>query len=254
MSGPPLVGVTTSELRAAVMARPLLEGDPPQTEMALGMVYMRAVELAGGLPVVLPPLGAERVAPLVRQLAAACLSGGPDIAPAGYGAAPHPDLGPTEPGLDAFELAVARAADRLGLPILGICRGLQTLNVARGGTLHQHLPDVTDGRIDHRQTEPGHVATHTVRIAPDSRLAAILGTTETAVNSFHHQAIEQIGDGLRPVAWAPDGTVEAVEGAGERFVLGVQWHAEGLVGRPEHLALFETLVDEAGRVRALRAA
>jgi putative glutamine amidotransferase len=222
--------------------------------MALGMVYMRAVELAGGLPVVLPPLAGERVAPLVGQLAAVCLSGGPDIAPAGYGAAPHPDLGPTEPGLDAFELEVVRAADRLGLPMLGICRGVQALNVARGGTLHQHLPDVTDGTIDHRQSQPGHVATHTVRIAPDSRLAAILGTTETAVNSFHHQAIERIGDGLRPVAWAPDGTIEAVEGEGERLVLGVQWHAEGLVGRPEHLALFETLVDEAGGVRALRAA
>jgi putative glutamine amidotransferase len=254
VSGAPLIGVTTSELRAAVMTRPLLEGDPPQIEMALGMVYMRAVELAGGLPVVLPPLAAERVAPLVAQLTAVCLSGGPDIAPAGYGAAPHPDLGPTEPRLDAFELAVARAADRLGFPMLGICRGLQALNVARGGTLHQHLPDVTDGTIDHRQTQPGHVATHSVRIAPDSRLAAILGTTETSVNSFHHQAIDRLGNGLRPVAWAPDGTIEAVEGAGERFVLGVQWHAEGLVGRPEHLALFEALVGEAGRGRALRAA
>jgi putative glutamine amidotransferase len=250
----PLVGVTTSELRAAVMARPLLEGDPPQTEMALGMVYTRAVELAGGLPVVLPPLAAPRVAPLVSQLAGLCLSGGPDIAPAGYGARPHRELGPTEPGLDAFEIAAARAADRLGLPVLGICRGVQALNVARGGTLQQHLPDVTDGSIDHRQTQPGHVATHPVRIAPDSRLAAILGTTETAVNSFHHQAIERVGSGLRPVAWAPDGTIEAVEGEGERFVLGVQWHAEGLVGRAEHLALFETLVEAAGAERALQAA
>ena len=254
MSGPPLIGVTTSELRPAVLTRPLLEGDPPQIEMALGMVYMRAVELAGGLPVVLPPLGAERVAPLVGQLAGVCLSGGPDIAPAGYGAAPQPHLGPTEPGLDAFELAVARETDRLGLPILGICRGIQTLNVARGGTLHQHLPDVTDGTIDHRQTEPGHVATHTVRIAPDSRLAAILGTTETAVNSFHHQAIDRLGDGLRAIAWAPDGTIEGVEADGERLVLGVQWHAEGLVGRPEHLALFQTLVQAAGSARALEAA
>jgi putative glutamine amidotransferase len=131
---------------------------------------------------------------------------------------------------------------------------VQALNVARGGTLHQHVPDVTDGSIDHRQTQPGHVATHTVRIAPDSRLAAILGAVETTVNSFHHQAIERVGTGLRPVAWAPDGTIEAVEGEGERFVLGVQWHAEGLVGRPEHLALFETLVDAAGTLRALEAA
>ncbi len=139
--------------------------------------------------------------------------------------------------------------------MLGICRGLQALNVARGGTLHQHLPDVTDGSIDHRQSDPGHVATHDVRIEPGSRLAGILGTTATRVNSFHHQAIARLGDGLDvPSPPAPDGTIEAVEGEGERFVLGVQWHAEGLVGRAEHLALFQTLVDAAGRARALQAA
>ena len=255
MSAPPLIGVTTSELRAAVLTRPLREGDPPQIEMALGMVYLRAVEMAGGLPVVLPPLAPERVAPLVAQLAGVCLSGGPDLAPAGYGAEPHSELGPTEPGLDQFEVAIVREADRRGLPVLGICRGQQALNVARGGTLHQHLPDVTDGSIDHRQTEPGHVSTHGVRIVPGSRLAGILGATETAVNSFHHQAIERLGDGLTCVGTAPDGTIEAIEGEDpDRFVLGVQWHAEGLVGRLEHLALFETLVDAAGRARSLQAA
>jgi putative glutamine amidotransferase len=194
------------------------------------------------------------VAPLVEQLAGLCLSGGPDHAPPGYGARPDPNLGPTEPALDQFELCVAEQADRLGLPILGICRGLQALNVARGGTLHQHLPDVTDGTIDHRQTEPGHVTTHAVRIEPASRLAGILGGEEADVNSFHHQAAAELGRDLRAVAWAPDGTIEGVEGDGERFVLGVQWHAEGLVGRPEHLALFETLVREAGRANLLQAA
>jgi len=250
----PLIGVTTSEMRPAAYAKPQPEGDPAQVEMALGMVYMRAVELAGGLPVVLPPLATERIAPLVEQLAGICLSGGPDLAPEGYGAAPDPHLGPTEPELDAFETALVRQADRLGLPVLGICRGLQALNVARGGTLHQHLPDLTDHTIDHRQTAAGHVETHDVRIAPDSRLAGILGTTETRVNSFHHQAIDRLGTGLRAVAWAPDGMIEAVEVDAERLVLGVQWHAEGLVGRPEQLALFETLVDEAGRARELQAA
>jgi putative glutamine amidotransferase len=222
--------------------------------MALGMVYMRAVELAGGLPVVLPPLANDRVAPLVEQLAGICLSGGPDLAPAGYGAAPDPHLGPTEPALDEFEICVARHADRLGLPILGICRGQQALNVARGGTLHQHLPDVTDGSVDHRQTEPGHVSTHAVRMAPGSRLAGIIGAEATDVNSFHHQAVDGLGRGLCPVAWARDGTIEGIEGDEERLVLGVQWHAEGLVGRPEHLALFETLVREAGRSGVLQAA
>jgi putative glutamine amidotransferase len=251
---PPLIGVTTSEVRAAVLARPLKQGDPAQPEMALGMVYMRAVELAGGLPVVLPPLAPERVGPLVEQLAGICLSGGPDLAPAGYGAEPDPNLGPTEPALDHFEICVAQQADRLGLPILGICRGLQALNVARGGTLHQHLPDVTDGTIDHRQTEPGHVTTHAVRIGPGSRLAGILGGEDSDVNSFHHQAAAELGRELRAVAWAPDGTIEGIESDGDRFVLGVQWHAEGLVGVPAHLALFETLVREAGRSNVLQAA
>jgi putative glutamine amidotransferase len=208
--------------------------------MALGMVYLRAIERAGGIPVVLPPLAPEHVPALVGQLAGICLSGGPDIAPAGYGAPPHPELGPTEPRLDAFEFEVTRHADVLGLPILGICRGAQSLNVARGGTLIQHLPEVS--ALHHRQPDPGRVRTHAVRVEAGSRLARLLGEEATCVNSFHHQAVERVGRGLRPVAWAPDGVIEAIEGEGPRFVLGVQWHAEGLVDDPEHLAIFQGLV------------
>jgi putative glutamine amidotransferase len=254
-TGAPLIGVTTSELRPASYARPVPEGDPPQAEMALGMVYMRAIERAGGLPVVLPPLPVARVALLVAHLSGVCLSGGPDIAPAGYGAPPHPELGPTAPALDAFELAIARRADAVGLPVLGICRGMQALNVARGGTLFQHLPDVTDGSVAHRQPEPAEEPTHAVRIAAGSLLADVTGRLDLDVNSFHHQGVERLGDGLRAIAWAPDGTVEGIQGDDpERLVLGVQWHAEGLIDRPEHLALFETLVEHAERGLALRQA
>jgi putative glutamine amidotransferase len=238
----PLIGVTTSEVRLARHTKPLPEADPPQPEMALGIVYARAVERAGGLPVVLPPLEPDAVAPLVAQLSALCLSGGPDLDPASYDAGRDPNLGPIEPALDAFELEVARRADALGLPILGICRGCQTLNVARGGTLHQHLPDVTDGSVDHRQTASGRMPTHSVRIAPDSRLAEIVGATELEVNSFHHQAVDRLGDGLRAVAWSPDGVIEAIEGTGPELLLGVQWHAETLVEGPAHARLFEALV------------
>ncbi len=237
----PLIGVTTSEVRLARHAKPLPEADPPQPEMALGIVYARAVERAGGLPVVLPPLEPEAVAPLVAQLSGVCLSGGPDLDPGSYDADRDPNLGPIEPALDAFELAVARQADGLGMPILGICRGCQTLNVARGGTLHQHLPDVTDGSVDHRQTASGRMPTHGVRFKPGSRLAEIVGATELEVNSFHHQAVDRLGRGLRAVAWAPDGTIEAIEDA-ERFVLGVQWHAETLDRGGPHHRLFEALV------------
>jgi putative glutamine amidotransferase len=177
----PLIGVTTSEMRLARNTSPQPEGDPPQPEMALGIVYARAVEAAGGLPVVLPPLAGPAIAPLVARLAGVCLSGGPDLDPAAYGAEPHPELGSVEPSLDAFEVAVARSADALGIPVLGICRGCQALNVARGGTLHQHLPDVTDGSIAHRQTTSGRTTSHTVAIEEGSRLAAILGAAELAV-------------------------------------------------------------------------
>jgi putative glutamine amidotransferase len=238
----PLIGVTTSEVRLARHAKPLPEADPPQPEMALGIVYARAVERAGGLPVVLPPLEGDAVAPLVSQLSGVCLSGGPDLDPASYDADRDPNLGPIEPALDAFELAVAREADRLGIPILGICRGCQTLNVARGGTLHQHLPDVTDGTVDHRQTASGRMPTHRVRIESGSRLAEIVGAEELEVNSFHHQAVDRLGRGLRAVAWSPDGVVEAIEEPGAGLRRGGRWQAETLVEGPAHARLFEALV------------
>ena len=144
------------------------------------------------------------------------------------------------------------------MPVLGICRGVQALNVARGGTLHQHVADLTDGSIEHRQTARGRVTTHSVRIEPGSRLAQLMGVTEAEVNSFHHQAADRLGEGLRAVAWAPDGIVEGIEGDGPELYLGVQWHAESLVDRPEHLALFRALVEEAAAYgqdqRAVRAA
>jgi putative glutamine amidotransferase len=246
----PLIGVTTSEVRRAEHTQPLDEGEPPQHEMALGMPYVRAIARAGGIPVVLPPLPEAAVAALLAPLAGVCLSGGPDLDPSAYGASPSPDLGPIEPALDKFELAVARTADALGLPILGICRGAQALNVARGGTLHQHLPAITDGSVVHRQTLPGWAETHHVDVAPASRLAYVLGTQTLGTNSFHHQAVDRLGNGLHAVAWAQDGTIEAIESDGERFVLGVQWHAETL-DQPEgpHVRLFEALVRAAAEQR-----
>jgi putative glutamine amidotransferase len=242
----PLIGVTTSEVRLAEHSDPDPEGDPPQREMALGMVYMRAVELAGGLPVALPPLGHDTIAPLLDRLDGVCLSGGPDLDPAGYGADERsPELGTTEPELDAYELALAQLADARSVPLLGICRGSQALNVARGGTLHQHVGDIVDGSVEHRQAARGRVPTHEVRIEPGSRLARVMGVADAAVNSFHHQAADRLGQDLLPVAWAPDGIVEGIEGTGEALYLGVQWHAESLVERPEHLALFRELVEQA---------
>jgi len=240
-----LIGVTTSELRLAGQVRRERHSEPARVEMALGMSYLRAVERAGGLPVVLPPLELDRISPLLDRLSGVLLSGGPDLDPSGYGRAAHPELGPTEPQLDAFEVQLAREADARGLPILGICRGAQALNISRGGTLHQHLPDATDGTVEHRQDAPGSQVTHEVRVAPRSGLAAILGSPRAAVNSFHHQSVEELGRGLRAVAWAPDGVIEAIEAQEEWPVLGVQWHAETLIDDPAQLALFRQLVKSA---------
>ncbi len=240
MHARPLIAVTTSELRRPedVVARP--QGEPPKLEVALATLYPEAIERAGGIPVIVPLLRPDAIAALLDRVDGVCLPGGPDLQPSIYGEEPHPELGPTEPRVDAVELALVKAADRRGLPILGICRGMQVLNVARGGTLHQHLPDVVGDRLNHRQPEHGSVTTHRVETASHSRLRAVLGGPALKVNSFHHQAVQALGSGLTATAWAQDGTIEAIEEPGERLVLGVQWHAEGLLA---HDALFDLLIE-----------
>src|SRR3954454_20838439 len=142
----PLIGVTPSEMRESGASTLRRQGEPAHPEMALGMTYLRAIEQAGGVPVVLPPCVRD-VEGLLGRLDGVCLSGGPDLDPAAYGASErHVELGPTEPSLDAFELSLVKMALMRKLPILAICRGSQALNVACGGTLHQHVPN-------HRQTE-----------------------------------------------------------------------------------------------------
>jgi putative glutamine amidotransferase len=246
----PLIGVTVSEIRFKGPAEQVDEGDPSSSEITLGLGYARSLELAGGIPVAVPVLALENVEPLLEHLSGLLISGGPDIDPAFYGASPSPHLGPVNPAIDALELAICRHADERGMPMLGICRGAQLLNVARGGTLHQHLPDITDGSIEHRQSEPGALTTHTVRVAPDSLLAQTTGGGSISVNSFHHQGIEQLGQGLRAVARSQDGMIEAVEDIAGAPLLGVQWHAETLTAHAEELALFERLVEAARTLRS----
>jgi putative glutamine amidotransferase len=242
----PLIGVTTSELRRGNVATLQRHSEPVLPEMALGMTYLRAIDRAGGIPVVLPPVGLGVADELIARLDGICLSGGPDLDPQAYGAPErHAELGPTEPTLDAFELEIARAADARGLPILGVCRGAQALNVARGGTLHQHIEG-------HRQTECGSTPTHDVSVQARTRLAGLLRTRALGVNSFHHQAVDAPGADLRIVAHAADGTVEAIEDRSRRFVLGVQWHAEAMVDAKAHLAIFSRLVAAASAPHGAR--
>jgi len=241
----PLIGVTTSEVRPKERVNPVAEGEPLGKEMALGITYLKAIEEAGGLPLVMPPLSEDAIEPLLDRLDGICLSGGPDLDPALYEAKPHPELGPIEPELDRFELAVAARADARQMPILAICRGTQALNIVRGGALYQHLPDLST-EIAHRQTNASSEPSHPVTVDPDSELAEVIGGAEIEledVNSFHHQAIERLGEGLRVSARAPDGTIEAVEDPSRPFLIGVQWHAETLVHREAEAELFRRFVE-----------
>jgi putative glutamine amidotransferase len=208
-----------------------------QPAALLATNYTGQVTAAGAIPVLLPPVpGIEAT---LDRLDALVLSGGADIDPAAYGARPHPATGPLRPDRDTAEFALLAGALRRGLPVLAICRGLQILNVASGGTLHQHLPDLV-GHDGHRDV-PGSFGRHEVRVDPRSRLGDLLGPPgpggelRLTVPTLHHQAVDRLGSGLVATAWAADGTIEAAEpgpaaaGRGERrepFLLAVQWHPE----------------------------
>jgi putative glutamine amidotransferase len=249
MSGPVIVGITTAELCRPERERPTPESEPPQRKLTLGMDYTAAVAGAGGLPVVIPPLSLPDEA-LLDRLDALLVSGGPDIDPALYGSRPHAHLGPIEHEADPLELELVRIADAREMPILAICRGMQLVNVARGGRLWQDLPSERPSTIQHRQAEPGTIATHPVAVADGSRLAELTRPAHDVpedddrllVNSFHHQAVRELGDGLRVTARAADGVIEAFEAVDRPFLVGVQWHAESLVRDPRHAALFFGLV------------
>lgn len=231
----PLIGVTTYQEAARW-------GSWVREAALLPVPYLRAIERAGGVPVMLPPLTALTGVPtLIQGLDGIVLGGGGDVDPALYGADVHPETAPPQPQRDRFELALLRAAIEADLPFLAICRGMQVLNVARGGNLVQHLPEAV-GTDLHAPTV-GMIGSHPVRISATSAIGKILGE-RADVPTGHHQAVQRLGDGLTAVAWADDQIVEAVEVHGHRFGLAVQWHPE----EGDDLRLFEALVAEsAGR-------
>ncbi len=216
---------------------------PRNASFRLHRDYVRSVERAGGLPLVLVP-GLPGDAPeLLARLDALLFTGGVDVDPALYAAAPHPKLGPIVRERDDFELALLRAAVARDLPLLAICRGHQVLNVALGGTLVQDIPSVLATAGAHNERGRPDRRVHGVALQPGTRLRAILGQDQVQVNSFHHQAIDRLGDGLRVSALAPDGLIEGVELPERRFALGVQWHPEAFWRRRDGFQpLFEALV------------
>jgi putative glutamine amidotransferase len=208
------------------------------------LAYVDAIEHAGGRPVIVPPSD-EGVEETLDALDGLLLSGGEDIDPTHYGADPHPETAGVRPDRDRAELALLQGALARDMPVLAVCRGSQVLNVARGGDLVQHLPEVV-GHEQHKHT-PGVFADHEVELKAESRVGELLGS-RAPVKSHHHQGFGTIGDGLVEVAWAEDGTVEALEDPSKRFAVGVLWHPE----EGEDFALFQRLVDEARAYRAER--
>jgi putative glutamine amidotransferase len=229
-SGRPLVGVTTYVEEAA--------WGHWQLEAALiPYDYVRALERAGARVLLVPP-SADGVEETLDALDGLLFSGGNDLDPASYGAEAHPETTGTKPERDHGELALLEGALARDMPTLAVCRGVQVLNVARGGDLVQHLPDEVGHEL-HREVK-GMFSNHGVRIDDDSRLGSVLGG-RAPVKSHHHQGLGRVGAGLREAAWADDGTVEGLEDPGKRFTVGVLWHPEA----GEDMKLFEALVAEA---------
>jgi putative glutamine amidotransferase len=204
--------------------------------------YVRALERAGLIPVVLPPLDAAHADRVLGAVSGLVLSGGEDVAPARFGERPHRALGPVNEARDAWELALVAAARARGLPTLAICRGVQVLNVALGGALVQDIPSQCPSALPHAPTGGRAARVHEVHVARGTHLADAVGAQRFGVNSSHHQAISRVAHGLRVSARSPDGIVEGAEWEGEDWwAVGVQWHPEELTetGEPWDRALFE---------------
>jgi len=224
----------------AVIGITLGDGDRPGYH-SMRADYVRSLERSGALPLVLPTLEPEHAPALLDRLDGLVLSGGVDVDPALYGRPRHPKLGRVDRERDEFELALTRHALRRDLPLLAICRGLQVLNVATGGTLIQDIPSELEGAVTHAAPGRRTRRSHPVEVASGSKLREILGVGPLSVNSFHHQAIDRLGEGLSVSGRCPgDGVIEAVEMKDRSFVLGVQWHPESFWKEPVSFqALFE---------------
>ena len=244
MSSPPVIGLCTALERARWSVW-------DQQAFLLPRSYVDAVQRAGGVALMLPPDAAAIEAPdtLLDLIDALVLAGGADMDPASYGAEPHEQTAGTVPERDAFELALAARAMERDMPFLGICRGMQVMNVARGGTLNQHLPD-DYGHEDHRRSLGSFDnADHDVRLAHGSLAARVAHEERHGTKSHHHQGVERIGEGLEVTGWATiDDLPEAIEVPGNRFALGVQWHPEADPASP----LIAELVEEARAYRDRR--
>ncbi|HEY6072422.1 MAG TPA: gamma-glutamyl-gamma-aminobutyrate hydrolase family protein [Anaerolineales bacterium] len=231
----PLIGITTGNDQNA-------NGHPTTV---LLRSYLDAVIGAGGLPIPIPSSYPEEMLPdLFSRLDGILFSGGGDIAREHFKGAEHPKIHRVDPDRDRTELTLLRSAADEGKPFLGICRGIQVMNVALGGTLYTHLPDQLPNALDHPGSRYRELV-HLVNVDESVRLAGILGETLLHVNSLHHQGVKDLAPSLNAVGYAPDGLIEAVELPGHPYAIGVQWHPEWLTDQPAMQRLFRSFVDAA---------
>jgi len=231
----PLIGVTTDREDAG-------------EKYSSWFNYAKAVELAGGLPVLLPYKSDVSLAPMYfDRIDGLLLTGGSDLDPALFGETYNPNAHPIDPDRQRFELALLTEVELCRTPALGVCLGSQVMNVHRGGSLHQYLPELDRaGAIEHRKMSET-VTRHAVQVDSASRLGAVIGGPTLSVNSYHKQAVNRLGRGLRVIATAPDGVIEGIEDASLPLFAAVQWHPERLLDEPGQLAPFQLLVDTASR-------
>jgi putative glutamine amidotransferase len=245
MTSAPIIGITTYGPNAKRMARAAGIAHDREDQFRLPTEYIAAIRRAGGVPWMLAP-GEPRLEDFLAAIDALILPGGGDMDPALYGGRLHAQMYGVDRGRDETELALARAAVEREIPTLGICRGLQVLNVALGGTLVEHLPDEIGRHLAHRGGTSGTYVQHDVEVGAGSRLAQIVGGVRLDAASSHHQAVRALGRDLVVAGTAADGTVEAVELPRHKYLVGVQWHPEHTAARdPQQQRLFDALVQSA---------
>ena len=241
----PIIGLSCSTL-----VLPGMRGVP---RFALVHGYVDGVLAAGGLPLMMPSVAPDTVDEYLDQLDGLVLTGGLDVDPVHYDAEPHARLGQVDTWRDRFELVLARKAYERDLPLLAICRGVQVLNVALGGSLVQDIPSSVDGALRHEQrTLQQDAYAHSVDVVPGTRMARLAGARRVRVNSYHHQALDRVAEGFVVTARAADGVIEAVENPARPYCVGVQWHPERLPQDPLTRSLFAGLIEVARAGRTPR--
>jgi putative glutamine amidotransferase len=241
----PKIGLTLSE----TLEEPFYRWPARKPFDFIKQDYYKAIVQAGGIPILLPNVEPpETLNPLIESLDGLLITGGRDMSPSYYGQTLHPETSEPTAGRDKFELAVFEQMFESRKPIMGICRGMQLINVALGGTLFQDLTCIPRQTLTHADPEQTAKVFHEVTILPESRLYHIINSTKIETNSSHHQVIDELGRGLKATAFAPDGIIEAIEHVDFDFMISVQWHPEAIIDREHSQKLFSALIEQASKL------